>query len=1257
MFKKLLISFLIFSSFFSLQNVFAYDNKTTHPALTEEIVDFYNLSFPDKPLTPQQKEWIIEGSILEDTPPRWINHFYDPINKVGWTGKEAGKISVSFVQLFSRFALSLEKPVSAVEWVNNRLIQQEYSRYGGNRAWKKALEYFADGNQEQAYKTLGYVLHLLEDMSVPDHTRDDTHAQELSGITGDEGSPYEQYASQYTRQNIKKEFNIIDNLKKDNLSPIRKNLIEDYLISLATYSNKYFFSKDTIDGYQEPKIIRDDGEFGYGRDENREEFKLAKLVITKTKKTFLLDKSNDEIILGAYFSRLSRQSVLHGAGVINLFHKQAEDAIVNKEYPVHLVEFRVDKLIPPTLSLVGELSKAKEVVVSFFSQVKSTTNNIFSSINNLLGINQFSQQPQQIFSLNTSVIDPIFKTNSENIISPTGAKNKIIENPKIAEQQTQQIISKPKEEIKPQQIIQKTEEIIQKEQPQIIENTQPVSNKIVFKFTGGGSSGESSGGSSSGSPTPENIGASSAPIIYPKILINEIQLSSTSSVHDEFVELYNSNNESVDLTNWYVQKKTANGINFSTFATANSFNGKTIGAKGFILIAHSSSTFIYDIVENYSISDNNVLVLKNPNGEIVDKVGWGTANDCEGSPFGECASNPTDGQSAQRIFQNNEFIDTDNNAQDFEIQTCPSPNAQSASCQIAEPEPEQNNSTSTEQIIESDQTATSTESTSTVADSHIASHIVISEIYLDKTTNNFDFVELYNPTDSLIELGNYSLKIRKESATSTSSLSSFSSSHTVAAKSFFLAGLDNYGSSTNSTADILRTSYSLFTSTSSIVYLMDNDAIIDEINYNPANFANGQSLERKSFTTSTIDSMTTGEHRFSGNSYDADSADDFILRNSAEPQNSQNFPEPRNAPTIPQNFSVQYGSSTMSLDLSWQSSQDYSGETSTIAYKIIDVSNSSSTFSEINTTSTSANILINEIGRDYNFSIQAFDNEGLGSATSTTSVFVPNPNQSPFASFTYSPLNPEISQEITFDAASSTDSDGQINSYQWDFGDNATSSISAIITTHSYSTSGDYLIQLTVIDNNGASSNTTSTISIFAQNSTSTSYQQIDYTNTIINYYNNQYGRNIRQTLGSNLSGTISGASFWVNSLGESYTSDRDANFQLVECDDIDYNINCQTVIDQNFPYIRNVYFQVSIGENNLIFSTPYALNSNKFYYLQWTFPYVYQWWAWRGQISLGYSVNDNYEAGYLWSYISDRENAKPYDNNKDLYFILNFSE
>mgnify|MGYP001578016837 CR=1 FL=1 len=83
-----LISLLIFGLFlFFGRQVFAYDDQTTHPALTDEIADFYNLSFPSNQLTPQQKEWIVEGSILKDTPPRWINHFYDPIYKEGWSDK------------------------------------------------------------------------------------------------------------------------------------------------------------------------------------------------------------------------------------------------------------------------------------------------------------------------------------------------------------------------------------------------------------------------------------------------------------------------------------------------------------------------------------------------------------------------------------------------------------------------------------------------------------------------------------------------------------------------------------------------------------------------------------------------------------------------------------------------------------------------------------------------------------------------------------------------------------------------------------------------------------------------------------------------------------------------------------------------------------------------------------------------------------------------------------------------------------------
>ncbi len=230
--EKFVIPVLIFTLLgFCFIKVFAYDDQTTHPALTDEIVDFYNFSFPNNQLTSQQKEWIIQGSISEDTPPRWINHFYDPISGEGWTGEKTGKIPASIVRVFSFIGLAPESILSAVEWIHNPLIQEKYSLYGGDRTWKKALEYYADGNQEESYRTLGDTLHLLEDMSVPEHTRNDTHAP-LKEATGDEGSPFEEYLSKWNRGNIK-ELHIVDNFKKENASPISKSSIEDYLIALA----------------------------------------------------------------------------------------------------------------------------------------------------------------------------------------------------------------------------------------------------------------------------------------------------------------------------------------------------------------------------------------------------------------------------------------------------------------------------------------------------------------------------------------------------------------------------------------------------------------------------------------------------------------------------------------------------------------------------------------------------------------------------------------------------------------------------------------------------------------------------------------------------------------------------------------------------------------------------------------------------------------------------------------------------------------
>ncbi len=60
MLKKLLFYLILIIALilnYSNNNSFAYDDQTTHLALTDEIADFYNLSFNDK-LTQEEKEWI-----------------------------------------------------------------------------------------------------------------------------------------------------------------------------------------------------------------------------------------------------------------------------------------------------------------------------------------------------------------------------------------------------------------------------------------------------------------------------------------------------------------------------------------------------------------------------------------------------------------------------------------------------------------------------------------------------------------------------------------------------------------------------------------------------------------------------------------------------------------------------------------------------------------------------------------------------------------------------------------------------------------------------------------------------------------------------------------------------------------------------------------------------------------------------------------------------------------------------------------------
>lgn len=88
------------------------------------------------------------------------------------------------------------------------------------------------------------------------------------------------------------------------------------------------------------------------------------------------------------------------------------------------------------------------------------------------------------------------------------------------------------------------------------------------------------------------------------------------------------------------------------------------------------------------------------------------------------------------------------------------------------------------------------------------------------------------------------------------------------------------------------------------------------------------------------------------------------------------------------------------------------------------------------------------------------------------------PLVSPVASFTYSPTEPLVNQEITFDASQSYDTDGTIVSYAWNFSDDTTLTETDALTTHIYTEDGTYNVTLTVTDDDGLTNSTWKTVTV-----------------------------------------------------------------------------------------------------------------------------------------------------------------------------------
>lgn len=122
----------------------------------------------------------------------------------------------------------------------------------------------------------------------------------------------------------------------------------------------------------------------------------------------------------------------------------------------------------------------------------------------------------------------------------------------------------------------------------------------------------------------------------------------------------------------------------------------------------------------------------------------------------------------------------------------------------------------------------------------------------------------------------------------------------------------------------------------------------------------------------------------------------------------------------------------------------------------------------------------------YTVNLKVVDN-GSATGTAATSITVNAPTDNtqgvqitssnilPQAVITATP-SPADNSNIAFDAYSSTDTDGKIISYKWNFGDGDTATGDYV--EHKYPNPGDYNVVLTVVDDTNASSQDSMTISV-----------------------------------------------------------------------------------------------------------------------------------------------------------------------------------